>query len=323
MAEKETPIARHHRVLAAAEATDFVLNHALLRELGVSRNQAARQVVSGRWVRHGTQTFAVRTGELGHRAQCWRAVWEVGAGISLVDGVTALHLAGLKGWQDDVVHVSILHRHDPSRRAGIRVHKIIRRVEGEAVGSGVPRTRPAVAAIRAAHWAVSDRAAATILAMVVQQRLVTGDQLVDAQRRVRGRTRRAFLKQVVADVADGAHSLNELDFASACRERALPEPSRQAVKRGADGRVYLDVYFEEYGLVVEIDGAGHLWGLHGVADALRANQVVIDGDRVLRINVIGWRLDQPAFMDQVSHALRSDWAQSNLAAHRRRPPGSR
>ncbi|QBF46682.1 hypothetical protein [Janibacter limosus] len=61
--------------------------------------------------------------------------------------------------------------------------------------------------------------------------------------------------------------------------------------------MYLDVYFEEYGLVVEIDGAGHLWGLSGAADALRANQVVIDGDRVLRINVIGWRLDQEAFMD--------------------------
>lgn len=242
-------------------------------------------------------------------------MWEVGDQIALVDGVSALKLAGLKGWQDDDVHVSILHRHDPSRRDGVRVHKLIRRVEGESTSAGVPRTTPAVAAIRAAHWSVSDRAAATIMAMAVQQRLVTGEQLVEAQRRVRGRTRRAFIKQIVADIADGAHSLNELDFTAACRARGLPTPTRQAVRQGKGGRIYLDVCFEEYGLVVEIDGAGHLWGLSGVADGLRANQIVIEGDRVMRINVIGWRLDEGAFMDQVSAALRSDWALANLSRH--------
>ena len=81
--------------------------------------------------------------------------------------------------------------------------------------------------------------------------------------------------------------------------------------------MYLDVYFEEYGLIVEIDGAGHLWGLTATDDNLRDNAVVIHGDRVLRINVIGFRLNEDAFMDQVAAALRSDWAQANLARSRR------
>ncbi len=85
------------------------------------------------------------------------------------------------------------------------------------------------------------------------------------------------------------------------------------MRRGPRGRVYLDVYFEEYGLVVEIDGAGHLWGLAQVDDNLRENQVVIDGDRVLRINVVGLRLNEETVMDQVAAALRSDWAQANYA----------
>ncbi len=318
MPTRETPLQRHQRVLAASEETDFVLNHSRLRALGVDRHQAARQVAAGRWARHGSQTFSMRTGPLGHLAQCWRAVWEIGERVALVDGVTALQLAGLKGWAEEVVHVSLLHWHDPNRRPGIAVHKVIRRVEGESAGAGVPRTKPAIAAIRAAHWAVSDRAAATILAMTVQQRLATGEQLIEAQQRVRGRTRRAFIKQIVQDIADGAHSLNELDVAAACRARGLPEPTRQVVREGRDGRIYLDVYFEEYGLVVEIDGAGHLQGLAAVHDALRANEVVIDGDRVLRINVLGWRLDADAFLDQVDDALRSDWAQANLARYRQR-----
>ncbi|WP_157074583.1 hypothetical protein [Janibacter corallicola] len=316
MPNKETPLQRHQRVLAASEETDGVLDHTRLRALDVDRNQAARQVAAGRWARHGKYTLAMHNGPLGHVARCWRAVWEVGENVTLVDGVSALQLAGLRGWHEEVVHVSLVHRHDPSFTSGVKAHKVIRRVEGERAGAGLPRTRPPVAAIRAANWAVSDRAAATILAMTVQQRLATGEQLVDARRRVRGRRRRAFLRQVVQDIADGAQSLHELDFAGACRKRALPEPTRQALRRTKDGRIYLDVFFEEYGLVVEVDGAGHQWGLAGVDDSFRANAVVIDGDRVLRINIVGWRLDREAYLDQVTAALRSDWALANLARSR-------
>lgn len=313
MTTPETPMERHRRIVAAAEETDHVLNHRRLRDLGVTRHQARAQLAAGRWQSRGFQTVDVQGGPLSERAERWRAVWETGEGIALVDGVSALQAAGLKGWSEDLVHVSVLHRHSIRRVEGVRIHKVIRRVEGECAGAGVPRTRPPVAAIRAAHWAVSDRAAATILAMTVQQRLATGEQLVEARQRVRGRTRRAFLRQVLQDIADGAQSLNELDFAGACRERGLPEPTRQALRKTKDGRIYLDVYFEEYGLVIEIDGAGHQWGLAGVDDSLRANDVVIDGDRVLRINILGWRLDREAYLDQVTAALRSDWAQANLA----------
>lgn len=98
----------------------------------------------------------------------------------------------------------------------------------------------------------------------------------------------------------------------------MPEPSRQSLRILDGSRAYLDVFFEDYGLVVEIDGAGHLWGLKSLDDNLRDNAVVIDGDRVMRINVVGLRLGEDAFMDQVSAALRSDWAQANLARWHRR-----
>lgn len=314
---RESPLDRHYRVQAASQDTGFVLDHRRLRELGVTRFQAAAQVAAGRWSRVGTRTFSTRDAPLDPLGQRWRAVWEAGERIALVDGVSALQAAGLKGWTEEVVHISAVHRHNVTPIDGVAVHKVIRRVEGETAGAGLPRTTPAVAAIRAAHWAVSDRQAATLMAMTVQQRLATGPQLLLAQRRVRGRTRRAFVRRIALDVADGAQALGELRFAEACRRRGLPEPTHQALRILPGGHAYLDVYFEEYGLVVEIDGAGHLWGLNGLDDNLRANSVVIDGGRVLRVNVIGLRLEEDVVMDQVAAALRSDWALANLARSRR------
>ncbi|MHA3836444.1 hypothetical protein ACXR8F_12035 [Terrabacter sp. AAH1] len=54
---------------------------------------------------------------------------------------------------------------------------------------------------------------------------------------------------------------------------------------------------------MEIDGAQHRWGLAVTTDNLRQNAVVLGGDRVLRIDVIGLRLETDLFMGQVSVGL--------------------
>ena len=109
---------------------------------------------------------------------------------------------------------------------------------------------------------------------------------------------------MVRDVCDGAHSLGELDFARLCRTRGLPEPDRQSVRTLADGRVYLDVAWNDIGLVVEIDGGHHALALNTVADALRQNELVLSAERVLRIPVLGLRLDPNAFLNQIVRAHR-------------------
>jgi very-short-patch-repair endonuclease len=279
-----------------------VLSRAELRAHGWDRDAVARQVAGERWSLHGQQTVALHTSHLGEEAKRWRAVWEVGLGVAALDGVSALQAAGLTGFSDDRVHVSVKHTATVSEVSGVQVHKVIRRISGEVVEGGLPRTTPAVAAVRAAHWAVSDRQAALLMVMPVQQRIITGDQLVAATRRVRGRTRRRFIRLVAHDIADGAQSLGELDFAALCRSHGLPEPSRQVVQRGPQGRTYLDVRWDHADLVVEIDGAQHTWGLAATDDQFRQNAVVIRGDRVLRMTLLGLRLAPDAFMDQVCQA---------------------
>ena len=105
------------------------------------------------------------------------------------------------------------------------------------------------------------------------------------------------------DVADGAQALGELDFARLCRLRGIPEPTRQVVRQGLRGRIYLDVAWEEHGVVAEIDGAQHRQGLAVTADNLRRNDLQIGGEITLAIDLVGLRLETDAFLGQVKAAL--------------------
>jgi very-short-patch-repair endonuclease len=292
------------RQVASEAAQDYggVLSRALLRDLGIDRKMAAREVAGDRWRMWGHQTVAVHTGPLGARALAWRAIWEVGVRIAVLDGVTALQAAGLRNYVEPVAHVSVPYGCRVGDVPGVELHHV-RRGEGEVMGAGIPRTRPAVAAVRAAYWASSERQAMLALVMPVQQRLVTGPRLVAATEDVTGRRRRALIRRLAMDIADGAHSLGELDFAEMCRRRGLPAPTRQVIRRVPKGRIYLDVRWDDVGLVVEIDGSQHLQGLSVTDDNLRQNAVALQGDLVLRIDLVGLRLYEHEFLDQVEEGL--------------------
>ena len=294
------------RQAAAQRAEEFggVLSRALLCDLGVDRHAIAREVAGDRWRVHGHQTIAVHTRPLERLALWWRAVWETGPGLAVLDGASALIAAGVTGYDEPVVHVSIPRPVNRVAPSGVRIHRV-RRVDGEVItGRGVPRVAPAMAAVRAAHWASSDRQAALLLVLPIQQRVVSNDQLRAAAATWAGRRRRAVVPLLVQDITDGAASLGELDFATMCRRRGLPPPDRQVLRRTPRGRVYLDVRWRHARLVVEIDGAHHGAGLTMVSDHLRQNEVALQREIVLRISLLGLRVAADAFLDQVERALR-------------------
>jgi very-short-patch-repair endonuclease len=302
--EPSNPSLRRRAVAREAERFGGVLSRTALRGLGADRHVIAREAAGDRWAIHGAQTVAVHTRPLEAPALWWRAVWESGSRVATLDGVSALLAAGVNGYNDPVVHVSVPDAHSPKRTPGVRVHRVVR-LDGELLTDrGVPRVRPALAAVRAAHWAVSDRQAALVLVLPMQQGIVSGPQLQAATSMWSGRRRRALIPQLVQDITDGATSLGELDFARMCRERGLPQPDRQVVRRTPRGRVYLDVGWGRSRLVVEIDGSHHGEGLTVISDHLRQNEVALTRDIVLRISLLGLRLAEDPFLDQVARALR-------------------
>ena len=288
--------------MESASQRDGVISRVELRALGISRFGVRDHTGAGRWKTHGRQTVALHTGELSDLARWWRAVYEVGHGIAALDGVTALQACGLMHLDEPRVHVSIPHGSRPLAAPGVRIHQVRNRPATQVLVNGIPRVRPEAAAIRAAQWATSDRQAALYLALAVQQRVVTPSALALAATRVGGHRRKGFIRAVVQDLADGAQSLGELDFAAMCRKRGLPEPDRQVLRRGPTGRIYLDVRWSSIGLVVEIDGSQHRIGLALTHDNLRQNAVTLTGDVVLRIDLVGLKVCADQFMDQVCQA---------------------
>ena len=154
-----------------------------------------REIGAERWASHGNQTVAMHTGALSELARRWNAVWEIGASVAALDGVTALHHAGMSGFDEETVHLSVKHTVEVEGVEGVKVHKVIRR---------------------------------------------------------------------------------------------LP-----------NGAAYLDVWWEEAALAVEVDGTGHLRGLQMVDDDLRQNEVQLGNDLVLRVGILGWRLVPNRYLDQV------------------------
>ena len=165
------------------------------------------------------------------------------------------------------------------RAPGVEIRQTRRLVLDDLAPTGVPRTRPEVAGIRAALWAASDKQATLLLTMAVQQGLTTPERLGGQAMTVLRDRRRMLITAVIADLLGGVRSLGEHEFATLCRRHGVPEPTRQAVRRGPGGRWYLDVCWEPWGVVVEIDGIQHEWAVNVVADALRHNALALERPR--------------------------------------------
>jgi very-short-patch-repair endonuclease len=210
----------------------------------------------------------------------------------------------MTGFEDDV-HIAASRNAAVGRSVDARVHQLRSWLDRDTiVRGGIRLTCAPLASIHAAIWARSRRQAALVLVMAVQQRLTTGPALLEVIAGFERLRRRDLITAVVHDTCAGVQSLGELDFARECRRRGLPEPDRQVVRRGRRGRVYLDVFFDTYGLVVEIEGAHHAEPAQILDDALRQNELTIARDAVLRIPLVGWRIDPAAYLDQVERALR-------------------
>ena len=160
-----------------------------------------------------------------------------------------------------------------------------------------------IAAVRAALWATSDKHAALLLTMTVQQGMTTAEHLGRAMLAVKRDRRRSSIHALILDLLGGVRSLGELDLARECRRRGLPEPTRQAVRRGPNGRYYLDALWEKWNVVVEVDGIQHAWVTHIVADALRHNDLAIEGATVLRLPLLGLRVAADEFFAQIERAF--------------------
>jgi very-short-patch-repair endonuclease len=293
------------RLAALKEIADrqwSVVSRRQIYACGLTRWHVRGQVRAGRWSTIGDQAVCLHRAEAAVPGLRWAAVFQGGPRAHL-DGATALLAGGLERFIDERIRVSVPRGARVRRTARFDIRQTRRWAATDVVSTGTPRTRPAVAAVRGALWAASDRQATLLMTMTVQQGLATAAEIGTELLRIRRDKRRRLLHAVALELLDGAGSLGELDVVRLLRRRGLPRPDRQVLRRVGRHRYYLDLYWERWKLVVEIDGIQHAWAENVVADTLRQNALSISGDTVLRLPLLGLRLAPDDFLGQIEAAL--------------------
>lgn len=286
---------------------DTVATTAQLHARGYTSSAIKAQLSARRWRRFG-RAYLLHNGPMRRDEAQWLALGNCGP-RAVFTAFTAAELGGLVGWQRDQTHVLV-----PGGTKVRQVAQLSLRVHYAADWSQVEaddeRLHAAASALVAAAGTFgSVRSACGILAAGVQQRLVTADQLAAALGTAPHVRHHAALVFAVHDIAQGAEALSEIDFARLCRRHKLPEPDRQAIRRGNSGRRrYLDAEWirpDRRRVVVEVDGAMHIRVRTWEKDQLRQNEVVIGSDAiVLRFPSVVVRNEEAIVVDQLRRALR-------------------
>jgi hypothetical protein len=281
----------------------------------VSRDTLRWRIESGRWQQPCRGIVVAHSGPLTQRQRLWVATFWGGSGAAL-GGLTAARLSGLRGFDRDEQTIHLLRPVSRKARASVpplnlAVH-YSSKLDHAAVHPALrpARTRIGRSLIDAAVWMVTDRGAQAVLAAGVQQRLVrVGDlmRLVEENERL---PRRTLIRATLGDIEGGSQALSELDFmANVVRGCHVPVPTRQAPRRDARGkRRWLDVFYEEARLAIEIDGAGHLDILEYWADMSRENELKLAGYTVLRFPAYIVRY----YPEQVARAIRKAYANAGI-----------
>jgi hypothetical protein len=259
------------RDLAAAQAG--LVARRQLNGLGIDRFTVRNQVAAERWVDLTPTVVSTTTGPLSREQLMWLGVLHAGP-ESLVGGLTAAEVHGLRNWGRDDVTVLVPEDLKLDPLAGIdyvrtrRDLPFLRSTRGELP---VAKIEPAILLFGA--YQRSRRTAQGVVAAAVQQRLTTCGDLgfwVDAMRPLRwaGLFGRALL-----EIGGGAHSLAEIDVRRLCRDHGLMSPTRQTPRRDSSGRVrWTDCEWhlpDGHVVVLEVDGGFHMEVEHWEDDLAR------------------------------------------------------
>jgi hypothetical protein len=224
---------------------------------------------------------------------------------TLLGGLTALALDGLRGFTEDDVHLVVPH----SARVGVlppgvTVHRSLV-LESDQIRptASPPRTRLERSVVDAASWSPWPRQARAIVLASVQQRLTTPGRLRETLATRGPVARSGLVKETVLDAEGGVHSAPEHDFTRIVVRRGLPRPTRQAVVRRRNGRYYLDARFDPWGVAAEVDGARHRDVWQSESDDDRQNELVIAGQGLLRFSSYRVRHEPEAVGDVLVRAL--------------------
>jgi len=231
-----------------------VLTRAQARDAGLTDKAIAVRLHSGRWQRLHTAVYATFSGEPSRDCWLWAAVLRAGPGAAL-SHQTAAELYGLLTNPAPVIHVTVPGGRRINRPPGIVVHYSGRLGQSRHPVLTPPRTRIEDTVLDLVEVSPSRDEAVSLILRASASRRTTPERILAAMQRRAKMPRRAVLLQALGAAKDGAHSLLEFRYVTRVeRPHGLPPGHRQHRVRRSGQNQYQDVSYDEYALVVELDG---------------------------------------------------------------------
>lgn len=291
-----------------ADEQSGVISRRQLLEIGLTRDQARRHLVSRRWQILRPGVYATHTGPITEAAAHTAALLYAGNGAAL-SHATALWWDGVVDERPAVIHLSIPAQRQVVPADGLRIHRARELPVKVHPAASPTRTRLEHSVLDHVEGA-GEEVVVDVITRSVQRRLTTAPRLRLALADRSRHAHRALIAQVLADVDKGVQSpLERRYFRDVERAHGLPRGTRNQVERTASGNRYRDVLYRRWSVVVELDGRAAHPHEGAFRDMHRDNGLTVAGDAVLRF---GWRdvVGRPCLAAaQVAQALRQrGWA---------------
>lgn len=264
------------QAISLARQQGGVISRAQWSGLGMHHNTVARLVRMGQWMPMARGVHQVHPGPPSAEGLSWGGILLGGEGSAVV-GLAAAHLWTMEPQMPEVVGIAVPHQvqvrdagawHFERRRTMPPTRGLPPRTTVEETVLDLCHQDPT----RAEHWVTE----------AVRRRLTTRAQL---RRALARRTRiagRRDLELLLSPQEEGVESpLEGIYRRDVERAHGLPSATRQFVEAGERR----DMYYEEYGLVVELDGRLGHEGAGRFRDMARDNRNTVRGRATLRY---GW-----------------------------------
>lgn len=222
--------------------------------VGLTEKAVVVKLRSGRWQRIHTGVYAAFSGEPPRAAMLWAAVLRAGP-AAVLSHHTAAELHGLSDVVSPLIHVTVPSGSRVRRPDGVVVHYSGRLKQSRHPALSPPRTRLEDSVLdMAAEASNLDDAVSVLLRAIGRHRTTAGRISMAMQQRPKMRWR-ADLTQALAMGGEGTHSLLEYRYVTRVElPHSLPRGVRQRRAMRAGLCQYQDIAYEDYLLVVELDG---------------------------------------------------------------------
>lgn len=294
-----------------------MLSSAQVQAAGLGRPALRRLLSLGEWQRLDRSVYLTYSGEPSWLAWAWAGLLLGGEGARLT-GTSAGYLHGLV--EEEPPRIRVLTQHGEvlrSRQRWVFVRERPGVRERRSIGSPA-RTTVEDTVLDLCDGGSAEAALSWVTRAVQERRTTTArlGQILAGRRRAR---HRALLRDLLADVAQGAETPLEIRYLRDVeRAHRLPVGQRQDQL----GRFWRDVAYRKFATVVELDGRLGHDGLGRFRDMARDNWTVVWGQATLRYGVPDVMLRPCAVASQVALVLqRGGWAGTLVRCPRCPPSG--